>query len=80
MEDLPKIQLTVDEADAGVPLIDLYVKLGFATSKSEARKLMQVSSLSARKGNVIGFLGCRGCRVWDSCAWYCLVKGLGFRV
>jgi hypothetical protein len=46
VQDLPKIQLTADEAGAGVPLIDLYVKLGFASSKSEARKLMQVLSLS----------------------------------
>jgi len=41
VQDLPKIQLTADEAGAGVPLIDLYVKLGFASSKSDARKLMQ---------------------------------------
>jgi tyrosyl-tRNA synthetase len=48
VEDLPKIQLSADEAGAGVALVDLYVKIGFASSKSEARKLMQVLSLSAR--------------------------------
>lgn len=48
MQDLPKVQLTLDQAGAGVPLVDLYVQLGFASSKSDARKLMQVIRLFPR--------------------------------
>jgi len=41
LDDLPKIELSADEAAEGVGVIDLFMKLGFAQSKSECRKLIQ---------------------------------------
>jgi len=41
LDDLPKILLSQDEATEGVGVIDLYMKLGFASSKTECRKLIQ---------------------------------------
>lgn len=38
--DLPKLALTAEEAAAGVPLIQLFVRLGMASSNKEARRLV----------------------------------------
>jgi len=41
LDDLPKIELSPQEAAGGVGIIDLYMKLGFAQSKTECRKLIE---------------------------------------
>jgi len=41
LDDLPKIELSPQEAAEGVGILDLYLKLGFAKSKSECRKLIE---------------------------------------
>mmetsp|Transcript_2220 Transcript_2220/g.5219 ORF Transcript_2220/g.5219 Transcript_2220/m.5219 type:complete len:500 (-) Transcript_2220:1059-2558(-) len=41
LDDLPSVSVSSEEAKAGVPVIDLYIQLGFAKSKSECRKLIQ---------------------------------------
>jgi len=41
MDNLPKARVSADEAKEGVKIIDLYIQLGFAKSKSECRKLIQ---------------------------------------
>uniref|UniRef100_A0A7S0Z2K0 Tyrosine--tRNA ligase n=1 Tax=Hemiselmis tepida TaxID=464990 RepID=A0A7S0Z2K0_9CRYP len=41
MDNLPRAGVTAEEAAAGVSVIDLYIKLGFAKSKSECRKLIE---------------------------------------
>jgi len=41
LDDLPKIEVSAQEASAGVGIIDLYMKLGFAQSKTECRKLIE---------------------------------------
>lgn len=41
LEDLPSVSLGRAELDGGVPVVELFTKLGFAKSKSEVRRLIQ---------------------------------------
>lgn len=46
LEDLPTCQIPLSEYHAGIGLLDLCVRLELATSKSEARRLIQQGGLS----------------------------------
>ena len=41
-------QVSKEEVGEGLPLIDLYLKFKFGSSKSEIRKLIQVRAAAAR--------------------------------
>jgi len=49
---LPRVSITANEIAEGVPIVDLYLKLGFGKSKSEIRRLVQQGGARMNDGKI----------------------------